>query len=68
MGIRPGACNSTTVEAARKEKRKQSYFKKIRSDAHFCTLGIGKAIPLHAWTGPEGSRRLRLSDFKAIGT
>jgi len=27
-----------------------------------------KAIPLQAWTGPEGSRRLRLTDFKAIGT
>jgi hypothetical protein len=23
----------------------------------------GKAIPLHAFTGPEGSRRLRLPDF-----
>ena len=22
----------------------------------------GKAIPLHAWTGPEGSRRLKLPD------
>jgi hypothetical protein len=22
-----------------------------------------KAIPLQAWTGPEGSRKLRLSDF-----
>jgi hypothetical protein len=28
----------------------------------------GKAIPLHAWTGPEVSRRLRLPDFKTIGT
>jgi hypothetical protein len=27
-----------------------------------------KAIPLQAWTGPEGSRRLRLPDFKTIGT
>jgi hypothetical protein len=27
-----------------------------------------KAIPLHALTGPEGSRRLRLPDFKAKGT
>jgi len=24
---------------------------------------IGKAIQLQAWTGPEGSRRLRLPDF-----
>jgi hypothetical protein len=28
----------------------------------------GKAIPLQAWTAPEGSRRLRLPDFKTIGT
>jgi hypothetical protein len=28
----------------------------------------GKAIPLQALTGPEGSRRLRLPDFKPIGT
>jgi hypothetical protein len=28
----------------------------------------GKAIPLQAWTGPEGSRRLRLSDFMTSGT
>ena len=27
----------------------------------------GEAIPLQAWTGPEGSRRLRLPDFKTIG-
>ena len=24
-----------------------------------------KAIPLQAWTGPEGSRRLKLPDFKS---
>jgi hypothetical protein len=28
----------------------------------------GKAIPLQAWAGPEGSRRLRLPDFKTTGT
>jgi len=27
-----------------------------------------KAVPLQAWTGPEGSRKLRLPDFKTIGT
>jgi hypothetical protein len=30
--------------------------------------GKGKAIPLQAWTGPEGSRRLKLPDFKTIST
>ena len=28
----------------------------------------GKAIPLRTWTGPEGSKRLRLPDFKTIDT
>jgi len=28
----------------------------------------GKEIQLQAWTGPEGSRRLRLLDFKTVGT
>jgi hypothetical protein len=28
--------------------------------------GKGKAIPLQAWTGPQGSRMLRLPDFKKI--
>jgi hypothetical protein len=27
-----------------------------------------KAIPLQAWTGPEGCRRLRFPDFKTVGT
>jgi len=28
----------------------------------------GKAIPLQAWTDPEGSRSSRLPDFMTIGT
>jgi hypothetical protein len=28
----------------------------------------GKAIPLQPLTGPEGSRRLRITDFETIGT
>jgi len=35
---------------------------------HFINTGKGKAVPLQAWTGPEGSRRLRLPNFKTIGT
>jgi len=30
--------------------------------------GKGKALPLQAWTVPQDSRRLRLSDFKTFGT
>jgi hypothetical protein len=32
-----------------------------------CGKGKGKAIQLQALTVPEGSRRLRLPDFKTIG-
>ena len=33
-----------------------------------CTGVKVKQIPLQAWTVLEGSRRLRLPDFKTIGT
>jgi dephospho-CoA kinase len=33
----------------------------------FCSIIKGKAIQLHAWTGPEVSRRLGLSYFKTVG-
>jgi len=29
----------------------------------FCCEGKGKAVPLQAWTDPEGSRKLRFPDF-----
>ena len=28
-----------------------------------CIKSKGKAVPLQAWTGPEGSRKLRFPDF-----
>jgi len=28
----------------------------------------GKAVPLQTWTGPEDCSRLRLPDFKTVGT
>jgi hypothetical protein len=37
-------------------------------NARKCAVSKGKAIPLQALTGPEGSRRLRLPDFKTIDT
>jgi hypothetical protein len=30
--------------------------------------GKGKAIPLQAWTGPEGFKWLRLPDYERFGT
>ena len=29
-------------------------------------LGKGKAVPLQAWSGPEGSRKLRFPDFMTM--
>ena len=29
-------------------------------------LGKGKAVPLQDWSGPEGSRKLRFSDFMTM--
>jgi len=40
----------------------------VSTHVHLIRTGKGKAIPLQAWTGPEGSRRLQLPDFKTIGT
>jgi hypothetical protein len=39
-----------------------------RTEQVFNIFVTGKAIPLQAWRGSEGSRRLRLPDFKTIGT
>jgi hypothetical protein len=41
--------------------------RKIPIEINFMYLK-GRAVPLQAWTGPEGSRRLRLPDFKTVGT
>jgi hypothetical protein len=35
---------------------------------HYRQINKDKTIPLQAWTGPEDSRRLWVSDFKTIGT
>jgi hypothetical protein len=40
----------------------------IYTHTYIQTHIIGKAIPLQALTGPEGSKRLRLPDFETIGT
>jgi len=40
----------------------------LLGDKTYVYKGKGKAIPLQTWTGPEGSRRLRLPDFKTVDT
>jgi hypothetical protein len=46
-------------------------FNLLKTDIYVMYIYIythSKAIPLWAWTRPEGSRRLRLPDFKTIDT
>jgi len=35
----------------------------LRKDSRYTSKGKGKAVPLQAWSGPEGSRKLRFPDF-----
>jgi len=48
------------------KKKKKNFCRILQCSAQH--KNCKKAIPLQAWTGPEGSRRLRLPDFKTIGT
>jgi len=33
---------------------------------HLQVKGKGKEVPLQAWTGPKGSRKLRFPDFMTV--
>jgi len=46
----------------------ETLFRKTQVNNTAIPLKGHKAIPLQAWRGPEGSRRLRLPDFKTIGS
>ena len=64
-GQRPGHPNLFAVRVKRRSLAQSP------SDSHSvmcCTAahtykGEGKAVPLQAWTGPEGSRKVRFPDF-----
>jgi hypothetical protein len=72
--VRPGFLNKAVCASTLKsyntftfrvqEFRKGSFV--TGNSAHIYVKG--KVVSLQAWTGPEGSRRLRLPDFKTIGT
>jgi len=49
------------------KKGQQIYFSESFQTVPFFPYGKGRAITVQAWTVPEGSRRLRLLDFKTIG-
>jgi len=60
-----------------KKIRKKKKKKFCTSQLHFLlqklmvtvkVKGKGKTIPIQAWTGPEGTKRLRLPDFKTVIT
>ena len=61
-----------TVEGGRRNWRQElgGRYSENRTAVYILSLTWvkGKATPLQAWTGPEGSRRLRLPDFKTVGT
>jgi hypothetical protein len=42
------------------------HFSQPRVQIH-CSVKV-KAISVQVWTGPEGSRRLRLPEFKTVST
>jgi hypothetical protein len=59
------------LESATREtwKKKNSDFRSMKHAVlQTACIGKGKAIPLQAWSGNGGSRRLRLMDFKTIST
>jgi len=44
-------------------------FTVLQRSSGLCSVAGGdKEVPLQAWSGPEGSRNLRLPDFKKIDT
>ena len=53
-------CNVHSLEVGRSRRRQDG---DIEVDLKKYNGMKGKAVPLQAWTGPEGSRKLRLPDF-----
>ena len=49
-------------------RRKESTITKVMAHSLLELLVKSKAIPLQAWTDPEGSRRMRLPGFTTLGT
>jgi len=58
-------CETKFIIMQKKLSRHKLYRNNLTTASVKCK---GKAISIQAWTGPEGSRKLRLPDFKTIGT
>jgi len=61
-------CNSFTNIVQISSKALESSTKAVESAELKEFAMKDKEIPVKDWTGPEDSRRLRLPDFKTIGT
>ena len=46
----------------------RQFFHHVNANLKIRIEGKGKSVPLQAWTGRDVSRKLRLQDFKTIGT
>jgi hypothetical protein len=55
------ACDRKVQEIALKLQEVKGKYKLL--PVHAMNKGKGKADPLQAWSGPEGSRKLRFPDF-----
>jgi len=47
-------------------KKRVTFLTNVIGSTHFAKKNVitkGKAVPLQAWSGPEGSRKLRFPDF-----
>jgi hypothetical protein len=48
--------------------RNVMFQKEISTHYQRVEVSQGVAVPVQTWTGPEVSRRFRISDFNAVGT
>ena len=60
-------CNEfiVSLQCVEEDVEKNHFILSVILFTHFYIRckGKGKAVPLQAWTGPEGSRKLRFPDF-----
>jgi hypothetical protein len=61
-------CSALKMKAPRTFDRKHAHSLSVLAEIWYTSKINGKAIPLQVWTGPEGSRRLRLPDFMTFIT
>jgi len=67
MGIKKGGGGGFSTQLTPRDRPPLAAARRIRHNSMEYTyigcIGKGKAVPLEAWTGPEGSRKLMFPDF-----